>query len=1179
MFSRRFLFLQLLIFILSSCNNKASLFSDIPAQQSGITFSNTIKEDAILNPLTYEYIYNGGGVGIGDFNNDSLPDIYFTASTTPNKLYINKGHLKFADYTAEAKVTGDERWCKGVSIVDINNDGWDDIYVACAVLSDPQKRRNLLYLNKAVKGEVPQFEEQASAFGLDDSTSTHMAAFFDYDNDGDLDVYLLENDLNGQYANEFRPIITNGTFKNTDKLLQNTFDSTVGHAVFKNVSAAAGITIEGYGLGVNICDINADGWKDIYVSNDYISNNLLYINQKDGSFKNECGQYFKHTSKNAMGNDVADINNDGLVDVFELDMAPADNYRLKMMMNDASYQNWQNSARFGYMHQYVRNSLQLNLGKAALDSNAKPVFSEIANLSGVAQTDWSWAPLLVDMDNDGFRDLMISNGLPSDISDMDFIAYRENASATTPAITMLQKVPKLQLSNYIFKNNGNLTFADKTKDWGFSTPTYSAGMAYADFDKDGDLDVVCNNTNMPASLLENKSKVNAQQNYINIKLEGSVSNRKALGAMVHIYYGKQHQVCDNTPYRGYMSSIENIVHFGLGSTTLVDSIVVEWNNKEKQKLNNVPANTTQRIAKQNTTPLVVANFNVAQLFTEVSSILGLKHQSIEADFIDFNIQKMLPHKLTQFGPSIAVADINGDSLDDVIVGGGSPFFAKAFIQNSDGTFSKQSAVDSVGIKYQDDASILLFDADSDGDNDLLITSGGAENEPYNPAYNDNFYSNNGKGKFTLAVDALPRNMFPKSAAKAADYDNDGDLDLFIGGRCLPGSYPKPVSSYIYQNNSTATQIQFKNVTATVAPSLINIGLVTDALWTDVNNDKVLDLALVGEYMPLTFLKHVGDSFVRQKTNIDAEKGLFNSIGTADLDADGDMDYVLGNHGLNNFYKASIAQPLTMLSGDFDQNNSYDAILTHYFKSNLKEQYNYHPVFGRDDFLKELNYKKATFTNYQTYATATAENILTPIELPTALRSTATNLNSAWIENKGNFEMLWHNLPTLCQAAPIFGTTCADFNADGFIDIAIAGNDFAMHPFLGRLDGLNGIVLLGNGKGEFKASNLLQSGFYIGGNAKSLATITIYNKPHLLATQNNGPLRCFALNQMVTTAKIPLGTAYGFVSLPNNAQQKIEYIMGSGFQSQSGSSLLVPAHATKIKWVNHKGTETYLNLAP
>ena len=768
--------------------------------------------------------------------------------------------------------------------------------------------------------------------------------------------------------------------------------------------------------------------------------------------------------------------------------------------------------------------------------------------------------------------------MPKDISDMDFMAYRNNAVNISSAAEVLKQVPTLKISNYIFKNNGDLTFTNETNNWGWAAPTFSAGMAYADFDNDGDIDVVCNNTNMNATLLENKTILNGENNYINIRLVGNEFNKDAIGSIIHLYYDMQIQMYDFTPYRGYMSSVENMAHFGLGKTTILDSIVVDWNDGKKTVLKNIKVNNCLNIyaknavAQNNTIDSLTSN----EMFTDITKMLGIQHRSMEEDFIDFNIQKMLPHKLTQFGPSIAVGDINGDSLDDVLVGGGSPFFAKAFIQNNTGTFTKQNAMDSVGIKYQDDAGLCLFDADADGDLDLFIASGGAENEPFSPYYNDNFYVNNGKGKYTLQPDALPRNMFPKSAAKAADYDKDGDLDLFVGGRVLPGSYPKPVSSFIYKNESINGLIKFVNVTMQVAPSLNNIGMVTDALWTDVDNDNNVDLVVVGEYMPVTILKNVNGIFNIQKTNIENEKGWINSINGADFDNDGDIDYLIGNYGLNNFLKPEKDKPILCLATDFDKNESYDAILFNTLPSEIDGKLNMYPVFGRDDFLKELTAKRELFPNYSTYAKATLPQIFTADEIKTAYNATANNFTTAWIENKGNFNFEWHVLPTLAQFSPVFGTILQDVNNDNNIDVILTGNDFTMHPFLGRLDAGNGLVLLNDGKGNFSVQQPAISGFYVGGNAKSLAIIVIKNELVSIASQNNGPVKAFKLNSDNNIKMIGKNDVFALIEFEDGKKQKQEFYFGSSFQSQSSRYLKLNKRAKKIQITNTKGEVKNLN---
>ncbi len=720
----------------TGCTTKRkALFRSVKSSGSGIHFNNKIVENDSINPLDVTNIYNGGGVGIGDFNNDGLQDIYFTGNLVSNKLYLNKGHLKFDDITKEAGVDGAGRWCRGVSVIDINNDGWMDIYVCVAMSKDPQKRQNLLYVNQGLdKNGVPVFKEMAAEYGLNDTTHSTMAAFFDYDNDGDLDMYLVVNEILPQInPSVYRPKITDGSFPSTGRLYRNDWNPVLKHPVFTNVTGQAGVTIEGYGHSVNIADFNNDGWKDIFVTNDFTSNDLLYINNHDGTFTDKASTYFKHTSANGMGQDVIDINNDGLPDVVELDMNPEDNYRKKMMLGSNNYITYQNNDRYNYQYQYVRNTLQLNNGPRlnAGDSVGDPIFTDIGFYAGIAQTDWSWCPLVTDFDNDGFRDIVITNGFPKDITDHDFISFRQGSTNIASKEFTLAQIPTVKLHNYAFHNNGNLTFSDVSEGWGLTTPTFSNGAAYADLDNDGDMDMIVNNINDEASVYENTS-INVEESfphYLAIKLKGDSLNINGLGTIIELHYGNNQQVYDQSPYRGYLSTMQIEPHFGLGNVKRVDSVVIKWQDGKEQIIKNVIVDQTllvnKKDAKENYKwPLPVIDSNA--LFKDVTASVKVNYIDRDSDFIDFNVQKTLPHKLSEYGPALAIGDVDGNGLDDIICGGSYYRSTVIFLQQHDGTFVKKSLLkgkDTLN-KNATDESVLLFDADGDGDLDMYISSGG-----------------------------------------------------------------------------------------------------------------------------------------------------------------------------------------------------------------------------------------------------------------------------------------------------------------------------------------------------------------------------------------------------------------------------------------------------------------------
>lgn len=1181
------------IFGMISCKEDNSLFTSIPSEFSGIHFNNRIIETDSINVLDFENVYNGGGVGIGDFNNDGLQDIYFTGNLVSNKLYLNKGGFRFKDITNEAKVDGRGKWCRGTAVVDINNDGRLDLYVCATLKKDAKQRENLLYINQGSnKDGIPYFVESAQEYGLDDTSQCTQAAFFDYDNDNDLDVYIVNNEIQkDDYPNRFRPILKDGKHPNTDRLYRNDWDSSVGHPVFTNVSKEAGIQTEGYGHAVSITDINKDGWKDIYVTNDYLSNDLLWINQHDGSFKDALSTYFKHTSANAMGNDVTDINNDGLMDIVVLDMDPEDAYRKKMMLNANSYQTYQNSDYFGYNYQYVRNTLQLNQGFTLKqnDTIAEPIFSDVSFYSGIAETDWSWTPLVADFDNDGFRDIIVTNGFPKDITDHDFIAFRNISYSIATKKQLLEQIPEVKLHNYAFKNNNGIKFSDVSSTWGMDTPSFSNGAVYVDLDNDGDLDIVVNNINDEALIYKNnkRNEKKRDNHFLKIRFEGDSLNINGIGTWAELYYdhGKK-QVWENSPYRGYLSTIENSAHFGLGKTEKLDSVIIKWPAGKMQVLLNVKVDQVLKVNIKNATKDYIVHHSLLAentLFKEITSSLNIHYLHEERDFIDFNIQKLLPHKLSEYGPPMAVGDVDGNGLEDLVVGGSFSYSLQLLLQQENGLFIQKSLLPASDIfkKRWEDLGILLFDADGDGDLDLYTASGGYENEHNTNAYQDKFYINDGKGNFIPDSIAIPQNFTSKFCVRAADYDKDGDLDLFIAGRVDPWNYPKPVSSFIYRNDTKGEQIKFTDVTNIVAKDLINIGLVCDAVFTDYDNDGWQDLILAGEWMPITFLRNNKGIFenVTPSSGTDNQLGWWNTIAPGDFDNDGDLDYIVGNLGENSFYKASDQYPVYITAKDFDNNGSYDAFPSLFLPaSQQNKEMREYPAQTRDDIVKQMIGMRVLYKNYRSYATATMDQVINDKQRQGALRLKVNNLRSVYLRNDGNGKFSMSVLPMQAQISLLCGMTVDDFDGDGNLDVVINGNDYGTEVSVGRYDALNGLLLKGDGKGNFTPLTILESGIFIPGNGKALVKIRSKDGGYLLvASQNRGPLKVFELKTNSRMVSLQPQDSYAIINFANGVSQKQEFYYGYSFLSQSGRFLNISKSVKSVHIFDYRGNSRNLPL--
>ncbi|MEE9462184.1 MAG: VCBS repeat-containing protein, partial [Bacteroidales bacterium] len=935
----------LLVFSLASCCRTGSdskfhgqtLLQELPSSHTGIQFINQLHESDTNNPLFYEYYYNGAGLAVGDINNDGLSDIFFGANMEKSRLYLNEGGLKFKDITETSDINTQGSWITGVTLVDINQDGWPDIYLSVGGNIDDDYR-NLLYISNGEKDHLA-FTERAKDAGLQDDGYSTQAAFFDYDRDGDLDMYLVTSAMNVPNKNSVRRPVGDGTHITTDRLYRNEgIDPVSRLPKFHNVSMEAGITWDGFGLGISISDINRDGWPDIYISNDYITNDLLYINQGDGTFKNLIRDYFRHVSYSTMGMDVADFNNDGLVDVFTLDMLPEDYFRKRIMAgNMRSYERYRAEIKAGYLEQYIRNMLQLNNGAL----NGEYSFSEIGQLAGVFETDWSWAPLFADFDNDTYKDLFICNGIPHDLTNMDYSALWITTMKKNPSIDFevlrailmkdLNTKGNVKKPNVIYRNSGGYVFDDVSKEWGMDQPSYSTSAVVSDLDNDGDLDLVLNNINDPASVYKNnlidKTGPDSSSHYLVVHLSGSEFNRNGIGSMITLYHDDQLQFYEHFPVRGFQSMLDNKFHFGLGGNLAVDSLSIQWPDGKIQILYDIPANQTLVLSHQDASDQEyqdIAEGPDDLLFKEVSENLNIEYEHREREFVDFNIQPLIPHMYSREGPGITAGDVNGDGLDDFFIGGSTGFAGEVFIQQESGKFSSYPLP---GNKNFEDMGALFFDADTDGDDDLYVVSGGTGLPPGNPFYADRLFINKDGGDFELMNGALPLDGVCGSQVTASDFDKDGDLDLFVCGRVELENYPIPPRSYLLRNDSEGSIVRFTDVTRSKGKGLENAGLISAALWSDFNKDGWPDLILAGEWMPIKFYQNVRGVFqdVTRNTSLENYTGWWNSLVAADFDKDGDMDYVAGNLGLNTRFKVSQDQPMRIVAKDFDMNGTLDPV--------------------------------------------------------------------------------------------------------------------------------------------------------------------------------------------------------------------------------------------------------------
>lgn len=1075
----------------SSCSNKKEeLFTLLSNKRTGIKFRNTIKETEKFNHLEYSYLYNGAGVAIGDINNDGLPDIYFPGNLVTSRLYLNKGDLRFEDITRTAGVAAPDTWNNGATMVDVNGDGFLDIYVCSSTDGRLRYRKNLLFINN---GDLT-FTEKAEEYGIDDPAYSTHSAFFDYDKDGDLDLFTLNHSLD-RYA----------MFNEKSTGYKKEYNFRFGHKLFRNdgekftdVTKEAGIisNVINFGLGIAIADFNNDNWPDIYICNDYYEQDYLFINQQDGTFSDQLEKYCGHISFSSMGCDAQDINNDGYIDLYTLDMLPEDNYEQKLVEGPHNYEKFKLLETRGFYHQTTRNMLQLN----SHGNN----FTEIGQYAGVFSTNWSWSPLLCDYDNDGLKDLFISNGYGKNNTHMDVVMLmvkdaqrQQRGGQGMSEMEIINQIPSTTLKNYMFRNNGDLTFTNVSNDWGFDKETLSNGTAYGDLDNDGDMDLVINNINDYAFVYRNNSEKNAENHYLKIKLKGSGMNTGGIGAKVELTCKERTYTQEFMPSRGYMSSMDYSLIFGLGTASRVDTLSIIWPDLRVQELTRIDAD--QMIVLDNEDARFEdpqKDFVYHHIFRSLNEDTTQLFVHQENDFNDFAKQPLLPHLLSTQGPYLAKGDVNNDGLQDIFIGGAKGYPGKMYFQMKNHTFALQEMSCFQGDANCEDIGVLLLDVDMDEDLDLYVVSGGNEFRIASPELQDRLYLNDGNGRFSKSVNHLPEILSSGSCVKAADMDKDGDADLFVGGRLTPGLYPIAPRSYILENNGKGC---FTDVTKSKNEALLNPGMVTDAVWTDFNGDGLPDLILVGEWMAVRIFLNTGTLFqeISDQEWMKNSFGWWNRIVSEDFDQDGDPDYVLGNFGLNSELKASQKEPVSLYVQDFDGNGQLDPIMCNYIKGK-----NY-PIYSRDDLAAQIKDICDRYPDYESYADQTISDIYSKDVLQEAFELRATNFSSSYLENKGKNQFELSSLPFQVQLSPIFGILPGDFNNDGHPDMILAGNFFGMRIKYGRYDANKGFLLLGDGHGHFREVPNYKSGLAVSGEVHDIARVKLsQDKDLLIFSRNN-----------------------------------------------------------------------------
>jgi len=1103
---------------LLGCDSKSTLFERLDASKTGIAFENTLTETEQSNILAYEYFYNGGGVAVADFNNDGRPDVYFTGNQVPNKLYLNKNDQKdtglhFEDITAQAGVAGRTgAWKTGVTVADVNADGWLDIYVCYSGNVPAQQRKNQLFINNATqlqKSGTQQlanvtFTDQAEAYGVADAGYSTQALFFDYDLDGDLDLFVLNHNLRDYQRKEAAYLKKEFDPNAGDRLYRN----EKGH--FADVTAASGILSNalGFGLGVAAADLNGDNLPDLYICNDYVEEDYCYLNNGNGTFTENGKNLMGHFSYSTMGVDIADVNNDALPDIFTTDMLPETNARQKRLGWPDNWNVQQSMLQNGFHWQNMRNMLQINqsINRAGSKTTKllpnNPLFAEIGQLAGVAATDWSWTGLLADFDNDGFKDLFVSNGFVRDYTDLDFVKYyadeqQKNARGQSKKqlLEYLKQMPATPTHHFIFKNNGDLTFANKVQEWGFGRNTVACGAAYADLDNDGDLDLITNNTNEPACLYRNNQQTQKPQNFLKISLKGSQKNPFGVGTKAYVYAGGQVQYQEFMPTRGFQSCMYDALHFGLATMATVDSVRIIWPDGKPQKIPQASVNQTITVKYANAQMLKPTAMLPPDPWFGASKILTFTHH--ENSSVDFNRQILLPYLYSYGGPRVAKGDVNADQREDIYLGGAAGQVGQLLVQNQKGQFVVSPQTDFEIDKAAEDRDATFFDADGDGDLDLYVLSGGYEfAEQFAPLLQDRLYLNDGKGRFKRATAALPALTINKSCVEAFDVDADGDADLFVGGSVQPGNFPFATDSYLLKNNGKG---QF------LTAARWNLGLVTDAAAADLNGDQRPEIVVVAEWQSVQILANKQGKLVASNPQKTTQTGWYNRIVANDLDNDGDLDFVVGNVGQNLPFKPTPAQPLTLYYGDFDGNGRVEPFMS-YFIQNQEV-----PLAGRDEALEQLPPLRKTFTNYQSYGSATMQQVLGEIFVHQAQKCTITETRTGIFWNEKGV-LTFKPLPTMAQAAPVFAILVDDFDNDGQKDILLAGNQSKFRIRIGKTDANSGLLLRGIGNRNFMQVPQNQANIGLMGDVRD--AVRVGNQ--LVFTTNDGPVQTYRINTPVSS---------------------------------------------------------------